>query len=401
MAAIAHPRPEKKALAVACGAHVVHDGFTDALVVLLPLWQAEFGIGYAEIGLLRSLYTGSMAAFQVPAAWIARHVGAAPVLAAGTLVAGASFALMAMSGGYVALALALVVGGLGAGVQHPLASAIVAETHTGAKSRAALGTYNFAGDVGKMAVPALLAALVTISAWRPAAWVLAALGVAAAVILLSVMRSVQLHGAEPVPEAPRQSPDAAIPAQGYLSKGFVLLIATGLIDTSTRGGFLTFLPFLLIAKGASLPVVGVGLTLMFAGGAAGKLVCAYAGARYGMLRTVLVTESLTAIGIVALLPMPLEASLALLPFLGVALNGTSSVLYGSVPELVPPAARTRAFGLFYTVTVGASALAPLLYGLLSDGVGVSWAMGVAAAVILLTLPLATLLAGHLKMDHRP
>ena len=67
MAAIAHPRPEKKALAVACGAHVVHDGFTDALVVLLPLWQAEFGIGYAEIGLLRSLYTGAMAAFQVPA----------------------------------------------------------------------------------------------------------------------------------------------------------------------------------------------------------------------------------------------------------------------------------------------------------------------------------------------
>ncbi len=29
---------------VACGAHALHDGFTDTLYVLLPLWQAEFGL---------------------------------------------------------------------------------------------------------------------------------------------------------------------------------------------------------------------------------------------------------------------------------------------------------------------------------------------------------------------
>src|SRR5581483_11497446 len=28
--------------------------------VLLPVWQAEFGLGYAEIGLLRALYVGAM-----------------------------------------------------------------------------------------------------------------------------------------------------------------------------------------------------------------------------------------------------------------------------------------------------------------------------------------------------
>ena len=42
-------------------------------------------------------------------------------------------------------------------------------------------------------------------------------------------------------------------------------------------GFLTFLPFLLRAKGADLPLVGVALTLIFAGGAAGKLVCGFLG----------------------------------------------------------------------------------------------------------------------------
>ena len=71
-------------------------------------------------------------------------------------------------------------------------------------------------------------------------------------------------------------------------------------------GFLTFLPFLLTAKGASLPTIGLALTLVFVGGAAGKLVCAWIGARIGVVATVWVTEGFTALGILALLPLPLE-----------------------------------------------------------------------------------------------
>ena len=80
----------------------------------------------------------------------------------------------------------------------------------------------------------------------------------------------------------------------------------------------------------------------------------------------LVTEGLTAAGILLLLPLPLAAALAVLPLIGVALNGTSSVLYGTVPELVMPERRARAFGIFYTGTIGAGALAPAIYGLVSD-----------------------------------
>jgi hypothetical protein len=62
-------------------------------------------------------------------------------------------------------------------------------------------------------------------------------------------------------------------------------------------GFLTFLPFLLQAKGASIAQIELGLTLVFAGGAAGKLVCGYLGAWPGVLATVILTEGLTAAGI--------------------------------------------------------------------------------------------------------
>ena len=42
---------ERRAIGVACGAHALHDGYTDLIYVMLPLWQAEFGIGYAALGL--------------------------------------------------------------------------------------------------------------------------------------------------------------------------------------------------------------------------------------------------------------------------------------------------------------------------------------------------------------
>jgi MFS transporter, FSR family, fosmidomycin resistance protein len=132
----------------------------------------------------------------------------------------------------------------------------------------------------------------------------------------------------------------------------------------------------------------MALTLVFAGGAGGKLVCGFLGARIGMLPTVIATEGGTALGIVMSLFLPLGAALAVLPAIGVALNGTSSVLYGMVPELAPADKRPRAFGLFYTGTIGAGALSPAIYGLLGDVLGIPAAMLLIATVVLITLPLA-------------
>jgi predicted MFS family arabinose efflux permease len=91
---------------------------------------------------------------------------------------------------------------------------------------------------------------------------------------------------------------------------------------------------------------------------------------------------------VALLPLPFGPALVLLPIIGVALNGTSSVLYGTVPDLVSVHQRERAFGVFYTGTIGAGALSPALYGLFGDAIGLVAAMLLVAAIVLLTLPLA-------------
>jgi predicted MFS family arabinose efflux permease len=91
--------------------------------------------------------------------------------------------------------------------------------------------------------------------------------------------------------------------------------------------------------------------------------------------------------ILAALPMPLIATMALLPLVGLMLNGTSSVLYGTVPEFVTAEKRTHAFAVFYTGGSIAGAAAPILFGILGDHIGLMAALSCVAALALLTVPM--------------
>jgi MFS family permease len=296
-------------------------------------------------------------------------------------LAGIGYCLAGASSGLVGLIVALFVGGLGASTQHPLASSLIARAFGAGRTMKALGAYNFSGDIGKMTVPAIAALLLTVLPWRTALILLGSVGVVAAVAIYVIIPRLPA----PVPPASKKAKGGK---DGVPAYGFLLLLGIGVLDSATRMAFLTFLPFVLTAKGATLPIIGLALTLVFAGGAAGKLVCAFIGARIGVIPTVWLTEVVTAAGVAALLPLPLEYAMVLLPIVGVALNGTSSVLYGSVPDLVEPARHSRAFGIFYTGTIGAGAISPVLYGLLGDAVGAPTTLLVVACVILLALPLS-------------
>jgi MFS family permease len=377
----------QRTLAVAGVAHALHDGLTDMIYVLLPVWQSQFALGYGALAVLRALYVGSLAALQVPSGHLARHLNARTVLVLGTVLSAGGYALAGFSGGLVGLCASLALAGAGGSTQHPLASAAVSRAY-GKSARSPLGTYNFAGDLGKATLPPAVALLLTVMNWRAALWVVAGLGLAVALLIRSFMPLVL--------DPPAEVETAGPPVRAGAGRGdFPLLFAIGVLDSAARMGFLLFLPFLLQAKGAPLTTVGWALSLVFIGGALGKAACGWLGARLGLLATVITTEAGTAASILALLALPLAPSQVLLPLLGVMLNGTSSVLYGTVPELVPAQRIERAFALFYTGTLGSSALAPVLYGWLGDAAGPAWATGAAAATALAVVPLMLLLAPRL------
>ncbi len=381
------PAHARRTLALASLAHALHDGFTDMIYVLLPIWQTQFALGYGALAVLRALYVGALAALQVPSGHLARHLNARTVLVLGTLLSALGFALAGLSGSLAGLCASLVIAGAGGSTQHPLASAAVSRAY-GAGARFPLGTYNFAGDLGKAALPPAVSFLLTVMGWRATLWWVAGLGVIVAVLIRWLMPPVT----QPRPAHTAPAPNPTRPTG---KGGFRLLLVIGVLDSAPRMAFLLFLPFLLHAKGAALTTVGLALSLVFLGGAFGKAVCGWLGARLGLLATVTVTEAGTAAAILAVLALPLAPSLALLPLLGMMLNGTSSVLYGTVPELVAPDQVERAFALFYSGVLGSSALAPVLYGRLGDAAGPAWATAAAALTALTVVPFMRLLSPRL------
>ncbi|MCI0545948.1 MAG: MFS transporter [Candidatus Rokubacteria bacterium] len=377
-------------LGIASVTHLIHDGFSDLLYILLPLWTQEFGLTFTQTGLLKSVYTAGLAGFQIPAGIWAERVGERRLLVAGTAVTGLGFIAAALTGSFLPLLACLLAAGLGSAVQHPLSSSLVAHAYEAGPRRLALGTYNFSGDLGKMLVPAAAAFAIPWIGWRGAAEAYGAIGLLAALLL--ALGLARLGMGHPAHGREGESPREAAAGWGIRdARGFVSLAGIQLIDSGTRTGFLTFLPFLLIAKGATVQTVGLALMLLFAGGASGKLACGALAERIGIIRTVVLTEATTGLGILLLLGLPLSACLPLLPVVGIGLNGTSSVLYGTVADLVETRRRSRGYALFYTVGLGASALAPVLYGILSDHHGVPTTLAVVGLVAFVTIPLALLL----------
>jgi MFS family permease len=378
---------KKRTLATCSAVHTVHDGLADVSYVLLPLLAQTFGLSLAQVGLIRGAHRAAMAAFQIPAGLIAERLGERNLLALGTLILGLAFLALGFAHGFWAILAALFFAGLGSAVQHPLGSTIISHAYPAEGRRAALGTYNFAGDVGKFAFGATVSLLLLAGiSWQAPVvgfGVVALLASTAVLVLVSDTRpSVQM----------RKEASARIAGWGIRDRrGFTVLCVIEILDASTRAGFLTFIAFLLIQEGLSEGWAAGAVPLVFVGGMAGKLACGLLAERLGVVRMIVLTEVATACGIFAVLALPAGAAFLLLPLLGVVLQGTSSVLYATVGEFVEPDRLPRTFGFFYTIGSICGIAAPLGYGLLGDRFGVGAAIATMGVLVLLTLPLAALL----------
>jgi MFS transporter, FSR family, fosmidomycin resistance protein len=393
---------------MAAALHVCNDAFFALLYPLLPFIAAELGLSYAEVGLVKAAFTASAAVLQLPAGLLAERVGEYALLAWGNGWVAAGLLGMAFATTFPLLLLAAIAGGLGGNVQHPLASAMVARAYEAGRRGTAIGTLNFAGDLGKMAAPVLVALVTIPFGWRATLLALALFGLIFSLAVglarpwarppepsrgdvgtRALRRS--LTSAARLPEdvgGPRSASPSAAQPRLDVPPAYWLLGLVGMLDASTRAAALTFLPFTLEGRGVGTPEVGLLFGLIFAGGAAGKLLCGALGDRLGPLAVVLLTEATTAFALLGLAWGPPAYALGLAVVFGFALNGTSSVLYAAVAGLVPEGKRGRGYGLYYTAIDVAAAGATLGYGLVADHLGLDGTFGLMAALTLAIVPLA-------------
>jgi len=386
---------QKRTLATCCAAHTLHDGLSDVTYVLLPLLAQTFGLSLAQVGMIRSAHRVAMASFQLPAGLIAERFGERNLLALGTLVAGCAFIALGFAPGFWAILIALFFAGVGSAVQHPLSSTVISHAYPDEGRRIALGTYNFFGDVGKFAFGGIVSlCLLAGIAWQVPVVAFGVTGIAMAVIIFAWIVNTASH-------APRSGEDKSrVRGWGIRHKpAFAALCAIDAVDSITRTGFLTFVAFLLIERGLPEGWAVLAVPLILTGGMAGKYACGVLAERMGVLRTMVFTEVATGLGILLTLALPAAATFVLLPFIGVVLQGTSSVIYGTIGDLVEKDRLPRAFALVYTVGSCCGIAAPLGYGLLGDAIGIEKTIAVVGGFVLLALPLCLVLRPSLQLSR--
>lgn len=391
----------KLTLSTCCGVHVLHDGLVDMLYALLPLLREAFGLSYTEVGLIRAANRAATATLQIPAGLLAEKWGERLLLTLGTIVAGAAFIGLGFSNGFLSLLVFIFLAGVGSAFQHPLASSLITSAYpTGSGRRAALGTYNSFGDVGKFLFMGLTIAATGLGfSWEGPVFAYGLLAFLVAVVALVIFQragvgGVTTHNADGT-ERVKTKGWGIRHRQGFLSLG-----AIAALDNSTRNGFLTFIAFLMIEKGVPTEWAASAVLITLFGGMAGKFACGVLAERVGITRTIAITEIGTGIGIILVLVIPELYAFFLLPILGIFLNGTSSAIYGSVGELIDDDKHSRAFGLMYTLGSACGLIAPLAYGVLADVIGIPVTMAILAGVVMLTLPLCLILGPALTMTNQ-
>ena len=223
--------------------HIWSDLYFALMVPLLPLIQEDLDLSLIEVGLLRSVFSGATAVLQIPIGMLAESAGEFWLLIWGNVWVSVGLVGMALSAGFVMLLVVSFFAGLGGGAQHPLASSMVSRAYDDRERSTAVGTVNFAGDIGKMIAPLLAAVIAVQFGWRATLWVVGLAGIVFMAFSAATRRRLDIG--KPVR---REAAGGDGEAEDTRVSAFVTLSWIGFLDSATRGSALVFLPFVMTAK---------------------------------------------------------------------------------------------------------------------------------------------------------
>ena len=367
----------------------MHDGLSSSVYVLLPILAQHFSLGFSQIGLIRAVYTGAMWLLEIPAGILSGRFGERRLLVLGIIGSGIGFFAVSFTDGYYGVLLALFVAGCGAAFQHSLCSSLISQSFGEPERRIALGSYNASGDIGKLTFTLVSSLLLGIGVgWQT---ITLGYGVLAVTVALTIWILLGAKSAG-ILSAIKLKEIAGSNGWGIKDRlGFTNLAAIVFLVSLIQDGFLVFITFVMIEKQVSTGLVAFAVAATLSGGICGKFAGGLLAARIGVIRSIVLFELLTAIGIMLVFYAPGNIPFFLLPLVGVFLQGSSSITYGTVSNLVHTNQQSRGFSIIYTIANSASFVGPAIFGLIIDSLGFKVMMTIMATLVLVTLPLCYLL----------
>lgn len=341
--------------------HVLSDFLFALMVPILILVKDDhnMAINYTQVGVIRMLHTGAAGLSQIPFGLITSVFNEGWLIIVGNVWVLIGLLALSFVQNYQSLAFISLIGGIGGGSQHPLATNLVSRSYENRKQSTAIGTVNFAGDIGKIFAPIFGTFILVNMGWRKGIKFTAIGGLifitAYSLIIFSHFKYfTSKNAANKLPEFYKPS------------LAFLILCAALFVDSGIRTAAITFIPFSLKSINVEIEYVFFLLTTLLIGGAIGKILCGWLNERYSFISIVLLTKGIAALIFFLLIFADKTYLLPLMLILGFGLNGTSSILYGEVGKTVTSGFRSSSYAYLYTIGEIGSSLFPFFIGIISD-----------------------------------
>ncbi|TVQ22313.1 MAG: MFS transporter [Spirochaetaceae bacterium] len=361
------------------GAHFSHHVMMAIIIPLLPFIRDEFGLSYAQSGLVTAAFTIAYGFSQLPAGWLADRIGPRyPLLAGitGVAIAGAVVGLSPLYGGMIA---GLVLMGIAGGGYHPSSSAVIGRIVEPHRRGRALGLHIIGGSSSYFLSPLIAAAIVTTLGWRGTFLTLsipvAILGLITFVLVGRMIdrpaRARGVAGADRVPTAERTGvqPADASPAPedsagrtARTAHMTLFLVMTGIMGAGV-GSTIPYIPLYLVdVRGVDEAIAASVLSIIFAAGFFAAPLGGMLSDRIGRIRVMIVTGLLTG-PVIALLigaPFPVVFAVVLLA-IGILMFFRMPTSEAHILAEVPASRRSTVLGIYFFASSEAGAvLTPLL-----------------------------------------
>jgi FSR family fosmidomycin resistance protein-like MFS transporter len=363
--------------------HFLNDMMQSLVPALYPMWKSEYGLSFAQIGLI-SLVTQVTSSLLQPAVGLFSDHRPQPYsLAAGMGATLIGLLLLASAGSYPILMLAAALVGIGSAVFHPEASR-VARLASGGRHGLAQSLFQVGGNIGSSLGPILAAFIVIPRGQSSIAWFSSA-ALLAMTVLFGVGNWYRREHTGPARSGTRQSVERSHLSRRKVAWSVAILLVLVFSKSFYTASLNSYYTFYLISKfHVSVASAQIYLFAFLASVAVGTLVGGPVGDRIG--RKYVLWGS-----IVGVLPFTLVLPYAdlfwtgiLTVAIGLILASASSAIIVYALELVPGKVGTVA-GLFFGLSFGMAGIGAAALGRLADATSIDYVYQICAFLPLLGL----------------
>lgn len=149
--------------------HILNDGYLASFLLLLPFIAISQGLDLSQVGFLGTILNSASVLLAMPAGYIAAKFGGLKTLIFALAVYGFGLLGCGMLGSSYLIIVMYALGGIGFGVFHPIAFALIAKWSPKATRGKNMGNFTAIGDVGRIAIATALSFIVVVIGWQQTA----------------------------------------------------------------------------------------------------------------------------------------------------------------------------------------------------------------------------------------